>query len=425
MYTIIYKLMIAGLAIGALLSCDQQTEEQTSVTAVASSTDTILTSVVLTKEQVKNAEIKLGYLGDKKMSETIKVSGEIEVLPQDHAQVSTYIGGIIKSIKVKEGDYVKKGQTIMTIEHPDIIKLQQEYIASRNKLLFLEKENTRQKNLSENNAGTEKVFQETESKYETEKGNVASLKNQLSMLSLSTKTLDKGKIIRQIDLKAPIKGYIDNINISLGAYAAPNVPLFEVTDISNLIVHLDLFEKDIHRVKNGQQIRINLPNQSEREIEGEIISVGKKIDTKTKTVSLIASITEQQDVLIPGMFVSVYINVSNNNKKTLPADAVIRTGDKQYVFIATDAWCTRPDSLGIASPVNTPKTEMAKDSLSLTYEMVEVQTSASADGYVGIQAEKDISDYIVVIKGAYYLMSQLKSGETVGCCAEPENKTDK
>ncbi|MGM3268086.1 hypothetical protein ACS2UZ_27235, partial [Bacillus cereus group sp. BC255] len=64
---------------------------------------------------------------------------------------------------------------------------------------------------------------------------------------------------------------------------------------------------------------------------------------------------------------------------------------------------------------------MSKDSISLSYKMVEVRTSASANGYVGMAPlEEILNSNIVVVKGAYFLMSQLKSGETVGCCGEGE-----
>lgn len=402
-----------------LLSCGEKEKNKMNEDPKPES-DSLVTSVQITASQFKNAGIKLGYLETRQLSETIKASGYIEVPPQNSAEVSTYIGGVVKSVLVQEGDFVKKGQTVITLEHPDFIKLQQEYIAAKSNFLFLEKEYQRQKELFENNAGAGKIFQETESRYNTEKGNVASLENQLSMLSISTTDLDKGQITRIIALKAPIEGYISHLNISLGAYAEPNKELFAVTDNSHLIVHLKIFEKDVIKVHTGQKIYISLPNQSTQEIEGEIFSIGKGVDNETKTVSVRAEIKDnQKHNLIPGMFVNANINIAENDSKAIPVDAVIRTGEKQYVFMATDEWCTNPNTRIRAAKESVPKTEMSKDSISLSYKMVEVKTSASADGYVGITPLEKISNSnIVVVKGAYFLMSQLKSGETVGCCGE-------
>ncbi|MDO9184421.1 MAG: efflux RND transporter periplasmic adaptor subunit [Bacteroidia bacterium] len=419
------NMLIAALIVIALGSCSSEKEpgEKTN-SEVKPSSDSLVTSITITAAQFRNAGIKLGYLGDKQLSETIKTSGSVDVPPQNYAQVSTYLGGVVKSILVQEGDFVKKGQMVITLEHPDFIKLQQEYIADKNNLLFLEKDYKRQKELFEGNAGTGKIFQEVESKYNAEKGNVASLENQLSMLSISTDALDKGEIIKSVALKAPIDGYMGHLNISLGAYAEPNKTLFDITDNSNLIVHLNIFEKDIIKVSKGQKVVVSLPNQNSVEIEGEIVGIGKSVDNETKTVSVRASIKDDKHIMIPGMFVNVFISMTELSSQIIPTEGVVRTGEKQYVFMATDEWCSNPNVKNEAAKVNTPIKEMTKDSVALTYKMVEVKTGPSANGYVGITPLEKISDCIVVVKGAYYIMSQLKSGQMVGCC-EPEEGAKK
>lgn len=421
------KIIFAMLCVASLSACNSKKENAAeNKSAETAKEDSVVTEVQLTNAQVKSAGIKLGYLGNEKLSEVIKANGYIEVPPQNHAQVSTYIGGIVKSVNVQEGNLVKKGQTVIVLEHPDFIKLQQEYIAGKNNLRFLEQEFLRQKELAEKNAGTGKIFQEAESKYYVEKGNVASLENQLSMLSISIENLDKGQIAKTVELKSPINGYIGHLNISLGAFAEPNKALFDVTDNSHLIVRLDIFEKDISKLQIGQKINITLPNQDEQnnqEIEGVIYLIGKSVDNETKTITVRANIKNEKGNLIPGMFVNVNIAVADNNFKTIPDDAVVRVGKKQYIFMATDAWCVNPNSNNGIAKQSTPKTEMSKDSISLSYKMIEVQTGASANGYVGIDPfEEILSSNIVVVKGAYYLISQLKSGETVGCCAPAEGE---
>lgn len=414
-----FNILLAITTVILVVSCGKKESTKTANPEVKPSSDSLVTSVTITEAQFRNAEIKLGHLGDKQVSETIKTSGSVDVPPQNYAKVSTYIGGVVKSILAQEGDFIKKGQTVITLEHPDFIKLQQEYITNKNNLLFLEKEYKRQKELSENNAGTGKVFQEVESKYNAEKGNVASLESQLSILSISTDALDKGEIIKTIALKSPIEGYVGHLNISLGAYAEPNKTLFDITDNSHLIVHLNIFEKDVIKVSKGQKVFVSLPNQNTQEIEGEIFSIAKSVDNETKTVSVRAYIRDEKHILIPGMFVNVLISVTEKSSQVISADGIVRTGEKQFVFMATDEWCANPIAKNAPAKENTPITEMSKDSIALTYKMVEVKTGATTDGFVGITPLENLSDCIVVVKGAYYLMSQLKSGEMVGCC-EPE-----
>lgn len=433
MKTFILKINILVFAVVIGLSgCSKNVAEKTAEKpdSKTSQEDSVVTSVNITAAQFKNAGIKLGYLENKQLSEFIKATGYIEVPPQYFAKVSTYIGGVVKTVNVQEGDFVKKGQTIITLEHPDLIKLQEEYISSKNHLLFIEKEYLRQKELFENKVAAGKSFQEAESKYNAEQGKVLSLENQLTMLSISIEDLDKGKIERIVKLKAPIQGYIGHLNISQGAYAEPNKALFDITDNSHLIAHLDIFEKDISKVRIGQKLYVSLPNQegmTTQEIEGKIYLIGKSVDNETKTVSIRANITDKRKhTLIPGMFVNANINIVNKDSKALPVDAVVRAGKKEYIFMATDEWCVNPNAKSAKAKEASPKIAMASDSISLSYKMVEVKTGAAMNGYVGVIPVEKISDSTVMaVKGAYFLISQLKSGETVGCCAAEESETKK
>jgi cobalt-zinc-cadmium efflux system membrane fusion protein len=154
------KILFAVILIIALsmTGCGEDVVRKEPIPVLQTRIEPVVTSVAITKAQFINAGIQLGRLRDGKLSETIKASGEVAVLPQDYAKVSTYIGGIVKTIRVQEGDYVKKGQTVFTLEHPDYIKLQQEYLVTKNNLNFLEKEYERQKELFENKAAVGKVF---------------------------------------------------------------------------------------------------------------------------------------------------------------------------------------------------------------------------------------------------------------------------
>lgn len=244
------------------------------------------------------------------------------------------------------------------------------------------------------------------------------------MLSIPLGALDEGQMLRAISLKSPISGYVGELNISIGAYAEPNIPLLDITNTNNLIVHIDIFEKDVVKVARGQRVEIVLPNQDVKSIQGEITSIGKNVNRKTNTISISAKINDKNDLLIPGMFVKTYISISEVSSTVVPQGAVIRSGSEKYVFMATDEWCASPEKVKSALQVNTPKAEMSQDSISLSYEMIEVKTSSVVDGYIGIVPEKDMSDYVIVVEAAYYLMSQLKSGETVGCCPPTEEKTE-
>jgi len=238
---------------------------------------------------------------------------------------------------------VAKGQTILTLEHPDFLKLQEDYTSVKSSLTYLEKDFERQKELYEQKVSSSKVFQEAESKYTAEKGRHNAIESQLSMLGISISELEKGNISKVLSLRSPINGYIGKIHGSMGAYVEPNKMLFDVIDNSRILVHLDVFEKDFYKIKIGQRVSVILPNQDNARIEGEVFKIGKSIDNTTKSLAVHAEVRNPRHLeLIPGVFISALIHVAANNVRAVPAEAVIRAGEKQYVFIVNELLCSAP-----------------------------------------------------------------------------------
>ncbi|MBK8655364.1 MAG: efflux RND transporter periplasmic adaptor subunit [Haliscomenobacter sp.] len=118
----------------------------------------MVTFVELTKEQFEAVDIQLGKIEKQNIKTSIKASGHLEVPPQNKAEVSTFIGAVVKSIAVLEGSKVQKGQRLAVLEHPDFIKLQEEYITAKSNFSFLEQEFLRQKNCMGKMRGQAKYF---------------------------------------------------------------------------------------------------------------------------------------------------------------------------------------------------------------------------------------------------------------------------
>lgn len=351
-------------------------------------TTTITSSQVsLNEDQYSNAGIELGTLIEKSLSETARATGQIDIPPQNFAEVSTYVGAVVKSILAIEGDYVKKGQVVMILEHPELIKLQEAYISSRNQLLLLEKNYQRQKELNSKQVASARVFEEAETAYRSELGRLSSLESQLQMLGIQPEELNEGKISKTISLRAPVSGYIGHIRASLGAYIDPNKVLFDVVNLDEVHLHLSIFEKDITKVKPGQKVLATIPNRNNEEVEARVIKVGKLIDENTRAVHIHADILNKHEALIPGLFVNALIYVSDESAPSVPEDAIVSLDGKSYIF-------------------------ELNDKKSCLFRLVEVKRGTSGNGFTQVEVLEDLApDAQIVVKGAYYLISQMKAGE--------------
>ncbi len=101
--------------------------------------------VELTPAQYKVAGIELGKVEQKNLSSIIKVNGVLEAPPQSLVSISAILGGFVKSTDLLHGSRVTKGDAVVVMEHPDYIQLQQDYLDSKSRLVYLELEYKRQK----------------------------------------------------------------------------------------------------------------------------------------------------------------------------------------------------------------------------------------------------------------------------------------
>jgi len=353
-------------------------------------------TIELTAEQFNSVGIALGTIEKKNLRSVVRASGYLDVPPQNKASVSTFIGAVVKSISVLEGTFVKHGQTLAVLEHPDFIKLQEAYLTEKNNFIFVEKEYVRQKELMEHNSGTGKIFQKAESDFNISKGKISSLESQLKMLSVNFTELSKGNISSSFALTSPIMGYVGHIHATIGGYAEPNKTLFEITDNTKIHCDLLIYEKDLFKVKVGQKVNFVLSNQPEHQeehnfktIEGEIFGINKSFENDTKALIVHASIKNENHELIPGIYVNGVIDVGEQKSSAIPIDAIVKADGKEWIF-----------------SVN----EENKDGYK--FNMLEVITGISDLGYVEIKPLEKIADNAkIVIKNPFFILSKAKEGE--------------
>lgn len=449
-----HKSLLAILCVFLIAACNEKKEE--AKPAEAPKDEELITFVELTKEQFEAIDVEFGKIEQKNLSTTIKASGHLEVPPQNKAQVSSYVGAVVKSIAVLEGSRVTKGQTLAILEHPDFIKLQQDYIDAKNTLSFLEKEYQRQKELADNDAGTGKLFQRAESEYNAGKSRLNSLAGQLRVFSVNMKQLNRGKITSSIVLTSPITGFVGEIKANTGGYAEPNSPLFEIIDNSQIHCDLMVYEKDIFKVKVGQKIHFTLSNVSDskgefgaKTIEGEIFGINKSFEGGSKAINVHAKIKNDDQALIPGMYVNALIAVGEKETTVVPSSAVFTTNGKEFVFIrnkmtdckehkecAAHEFCAPsencPEHPKCEEHEHSPmknectkhpeceaheKCKEVEKSDAFYFTMKEVKKGVTDLGYTEVAFIDEVpADAKVVTKGAFYLLSKSKTSGQMDAC---------
>ncbi len=367
--------------------------------------------VELNEAQYKASEIELGTFSFKNLSEVIHANGYTKLPPQNQADVTVLVEGTVKSIKVIEGEFVKQGQTLATIESLEFTKLQQAYLESKSNLGWYADEYERQKTLSAENVNAKKLLQKSKSDYESEKARFESLKKQLNILNLQ----GEGGAISIMAIKAPISGYITAINVKIGTTAKLGEPLFSIVDNTKMHVDLLVYEKDLQKVKPNQQVRFTLTNQDNTEISGKIFSIGKAFENETKSVAVHADILNEKQLLIPGMYVNALIDVGVNKVKSLPEAAIVKADGREFVFILEKIETEKSHDEQSDHDHEDGHEHAEKSGKGYHFQRIEVKTGTKQLGFVQVTFLQPIApDAQIVLKGAYYIQSHLLKSEGGG-----------
>lgn len=421
-----FKLIIAALTLSAFLtSCDKQVNEDQELDAPSTHAEDGAPEgegheegaheegmVSLTPMQRQAINLELGPLKLKNLSTSVKATGELELPPQNEANVSAIVGGNVYKINVIEGDKVRKGQTLALLEHPDFVQMQVDLQESASRLEYLEKEYKRQQSLYEQKVGSGKAFQEAQAAYTSTKASVEGLKAKLNILNVNTEKVLAGQINRFIPVISPIGGFIKKVNIKMGQYVAPQEMLFGVVDNSHIHADLMVFEKDISKVKVGQKVSFTVANRPQGSYAGKIYSVGKNFEEDRKAVHVHADIEGNTENLIPGMYIEGRIAVNDMSTLALPEAAIVSEGEKSFIFVKTEEEHTENNEGDDGVEEKAPREHNSSDE-KWTFKQVPVITGAEDTGWVEVRLLEPLPDSVqVAYNGAYNLISEMGKGET-------------
>tara|TARA_R110000868_G_scaffold308356_1_gene569855 strand:+ start:1758 stop:3065 length:1308 start_codon:yes stop_codon:yes gene_type:complete len=386
-------------------------------------------TVSLTEQQMDAIDLKMVQIEKRTLNIAVSASGVLEVAPQDKADVSPIIGGVVKAIKVFEGDKVRKGQILASLEHPDFIQLQQDYINTVNSLDYLEKEYVRQKKLYEEKVGSGKDFQKTSADYLNSKSNAEALKVKLNMLGINSTEVAKGKIYPLVNLTAPIGGIVSLVETNVGSYIEPLTKVFEIVDNDKIHADLMVFEKDIDKIKIGQKLYFTTTGVPDKELEAKIFALSPAFEQNPKAIHVHANIVTKNSSLLPGMYIKGKIIANAIEADVLPEHAIVSEEDKTFIFVKKEG---EENDHG-HEEAEKPEDEKGHDDHGeeghddhdkeghddhdeegkWEFEMVEVITGATSNGYTEIKLLKPLPKNAQIAgSGAYYILAEMGKGET-------------
>ena len=234
-------------------------------------------------------------------------NGIMVVPPQRQATVTLTMGGTVHATTLLPGDYVKKGSVVVSLENPDFITLQQTYLDAHAQTEYLEAEYKRQQRLSEQEAASQKRFQQSKADYLSMKSRLEAAAAQLIILGIDPDELLKGGIRPYLEVKSPLNGYVASMNLNLGRYIEAGQPVCDVIDKGETLLCLTAYEKDLQDLEPGKPVQFRVNGMGEQTFHATLLSVGQEVDATSRSLEVYARVKESNARFRPGMYVSARV----------------------------------------------------------------------------------------------------------------------
>jgi len=334
----------------------------------------------ITSEQLALADVQTSAMEYRVISSTIACTGEIEIPPRGMASVTAPMGGYIVEADVVPGRFVQRGELLAKLSNPEYVVLQQSYLETAGQLKFAGQEYERQKTLVQQNAAALKKLQESESSFNVLKARLAGLRGQLDMIGVNIRQLEEGKIQSEIPLRSPLTGYVTEVNHHKGQFVEPREAIFRIVDLSDLHLHLNVFEKDIGEVRKDQKIRFRPAGETGEPYRAHISLVSPRRNDESRTFDVHGHIDKGSERLKPGMYVEAEILVTD--------DSVYAVEEKALVFRNGNVYVLTENGEG--------------------YDVIQVETGVTMDGWVEIRNYEALVNKTIVTEGSTRLFTALQ-----------------
>lgn len=337
----------------------------------------------LTHEQVKTIGIELGSVERKELTHSVKANGILTVPNNNKAFVTSLSGGVIRTLLVQPGSYVKEGQTIATIVNPQLIQTQQQLQQVNANIALTETEVKRQRQLVEGNAAPLKRLQQAESELATLQAQKEGLEKELRTVGASL------SFSSTVAIKAPISGTVSKVIAQLGSNADVNTPLAEIVNNSQLHLDLYVYEKDLPNLKPEQTIHFTLTNNPGREYDAQIYSIGTAFEKDSKTVPVHARVSGDKTGLIDGMNITALVSLDKSTVPAVPVDAIVTYQGQDYIFAVKST-----------------------DTDGIHFERIPVAKGTVDVGYAEVTLLKPLpADAKIVTKGSFFVLAKMTNTE--------------
>ena len=255
------------------------------------------------------------------LTKTIRTVGIVQADESRIHKVHTKFPGWIEKLFVDStGQAVNVGEPIVTIYSPDLVSTQQEYLLARRGEAQL------------HHSPFPQAAQSARSLLEAARRRL----RLWDITPAQIRELEETDAPRNaVTLYSPAAGYVTAKDVFQGLYVTPEIELYTVTDLSHIWALLDVYEYEMSQVRVGASVHLRMSAYPGETFSGTVVLIYPYLEAKTRTNKVRVELANPELRLKPDMFANAEIMVDGPECLAIPEDAVLDSGTRQVVFVAT------------------------------------------------------------------------------------------
>ena len=290
------------------------------------------------KEVIEIATITASF---RSLRTQLQAVGKVYAHPNRKAIVSYAFPARISDIHVRIGDWVKEGQEVVTLQSEEVGNALSDFYRSKADYELARVNCERAERLYDRGVGSQKDYLACEAEFKVAEATLNAAEKKLHVLGFSeaqVQAIDETHQINPvITLFAPIHGKIIEYNAVLGAMVDQATEILAILNPGILVVDAEIYEKDIAKIRKGQQIDVAVPAYPGEKFEGKVSYISDVLNEETRTIQVRAEVENSSYKLKPGMFADVTIFLNHQIRAlVLPKEAILDERGEDIVFLQMD-----------------------------------------------------------------------------------------
>ena len=292
------------------------------------------TKVQLSAGVVKAAGIKTAPVVLDSLPATIDLTGEVAADPDRSARLTARVSGRIVEVRAREGDRVKAGQVVATLESPEVGRARAALTSATARARVVRLNAERLRGLESRSLASGQELAVALAEAAALEAEVTAARQTLASFGQAAEQVrgDSARIL----LRTPLSGFVLARDAVQGQTVTAEHVVAVVGDLDHVYFLGRLFEKDLGRVKVGAAAEVRLNAYPDDVLTGKVETIGRQLDPAARTVTARILVRNHADLVKVGLFgtARVVVGAAEGNKRTvIPLSAVTRIADKEVAFV--------------------------------------------------------------------------------------------